>query len=42
MSCLACQLCHSHPFDLPAVRRKTLTVDFEGGNQSSNGAGVGA
>ena len=25
------------PFDLPAVRRKKLTVDFEGGNQSSNG-----
>jgi hypothetical protein len=21
------------PFDLPAVRRKKLTVDFEGGNQ---------
>src|SRR2546430_17185504 len=25
------------PFDLPAVARKKLTVDFEGGNQSSNG-----
>jgi hypothetical protein len=25
------------PFDLPAVRRKKLTVDFNGGNQSSNG-----
>jgi hypothetical protein len=25
------------PFDLPAVRRKKLTVDFGGGNQSSNG-----
>jgi hypothetical protein len=25
------------PFDLPAVRRKKLTVDFAGGNQSSNG-----
>src|SRR5271170_651140 len=25
------------PFDLSAVRRKKLTVDFEGGNQSSNG-----
>jgi DDE family transposase len=25
------------PFDLPAVRRKKLTVDFDGGNQSSNG-----
>ena len=24
------------PFDLPSVRRKKLTVDFEGGNQSSN------
>src|ERR1700676_2375601 len=24
------------PFDLPAVRRKKLTVDFDGGNQSSN------
>ena len=24
------------PFDLPAVRRKKLTVDFEGGNQSSD------
>ena len=22
------------PFDLPAVRRKKLTVDFDGGNQS--------
>ena len=27
------------PFDLPAVARKKLTVDFDGGNQSSN-AGV--
>jgi len=33
-------LCHSRhdddtllPFDLPAVHRKKLTVDFEGGNQ---------
>ena len=25
------------PFDLPSVERKKLTVDFEGGNQSSNG-----
>src|SRR5438270_154236 len=25
------------PFDLPSVDRKKLTVDFEGGNQSSNG-----
>jgi hypothetical protein len=25
------------PFDLSAVRRKKLTVDFGGGNQSSNG-----
>ena len=25
------------PFDLPSVRRKKLTVDFDGGNQSSNG-----
>jgi len=25
------------PFDLPSVRRKKLTVDFAGGNQSSNG-----
>jgi Transposase DDE domain group 1 len=25
------------PFDLPSVRRKKLTVDFEGGNQSSDG-----
>jgi hypothetical protein len=25
------------PFDLPAVARKKLTVDFEGGNQSSDG-----
>jgi Transposase DDE domain group 1 len=25
------------PFDLPSVRRKKLTVDFSGGNQSSNG-----
>jgi hypothetical protein len=24
------------PFDLPSVRRKKLTVDFAGGNQSSN------
>jgi hypothetical protein len=24
------------PFDLPAVCRKKLTVDFEGGNQSSD------
>jgi hypothetical protein len=24
------------PFDLPAVRRKKLTVDFDGGNQSSD------
>jgi hypothetical protein len=24
------------PFDLAAVRRKKLTVDFEGGNQSSD------
>jgi hypothetical protein len=25
------------PFDLPSVRRKKLTVNFAGGNQSSNG-----
>jgi hypothetical protein len=25
------------PFDLPSVRRKKLTVDFAGGNQSSYG-----
>src|SRR5271163_111901 len=25
------------PFDLPSVCRKTLTVHFDGGNQSSNG-----
>jgi hypothetical protein len=25
------------PFDLPAVQRKKLTVDFDGGNQSSDG-----
>ena len=25
------------PFDLPSVRRKKLTVDFDGGNQSSAG-----
>jgi hypothetical protein len=25
------------PFDLPSFRRKKLTVDFSGGNQSSNG-----
>jgi hypothetical protein len=25
------------PFDLPSVRRKKLTVDFSGDNQSSNG-----
>ena len=25
------------PFDLPSVHRKKLTVDFDGGNQSSNG-----
>jgi len=25
-----------HPFGLPAVYRKKLTVDFEGGNQSSD------
>ena len=24
------------PFDLPSVHRKKLTVDFEGGNQSSD------
>jgi hypothetical protein len=29
------------PFDLPAVHRKKLTVDFEGANQSSD-AGLGA
>ena len=28
------------PFDLPAVRRKKLTVDFDGGNQSSNGGAL--
>jgi hypothetical protein len=26
------------PFDLPAICRKKLTVDFDGGNQSSNAA----
>src|SRR4029077_18043922 len=37
------------PFDLPSVQRKKLTVDFDGGNQSSDGgllllrqAGAGA
>ena len=25
------------PFELPSVHRKKLTVDFDGGNQSSNG-----
>jgi hypothetical protein len=25
------------PFDLPSVQRKKLTVDFSGGNQSSDG-----
>ena len=25
------------PFDLPSVRRKKITVDFNGGIQSSNG-----
>ena len=25
------------PFELPSVRRRKLTVDFEGGNQSSDG-----
>jgi Transposase DDE domain group 1 len=25
------------PFDLPAVGRKKITVNFAGGNQSSNG-----
>ena len=25
------------PFDLPSVRRRKLTVDFDGGNQSSDG-----
>jgi Transposase DDE domain group 1 len=24
------------PFDLPAVQRKKLTIDFDGGNQSSD------
>src|SRR5215475_10732122 len=28
------------PFDLPAVRRKKLTVDFEGCDQSSNGGAL--
>jgi hypothetical protein len=28
------------PFDLRSVRRKKLTVDFEGGNQSSNGGAL--
>jgi hypothetical protein len=28
------------PLDLPVVRRKKLTVDFEGGNQSSNGGAL--
>src|SRR5271156_1417486 len=47
-SCLAYQPCATAtmtddkllPFDLPAVRRKKLTVDFEGGNQSSNGGAL--
>jgi hypothetical protein len=25
------------PFELPSIRRKKLTVDFPGGNQSSDG-----
>jgi hypothetical protein len=25
------------PLELPSVRRKKLTVDFDGGNQSSDG-----
>ena len=25
------------PFELPSVRRKKLTIDFDGGNQSSDG-----
>src|SRR4029077_6377533 len=25
------------PFDLPSVRRKKLTIDFDGGSQSSDG-----
>ena len=29
------------PFDLPAVARKKLTVDFDGGNQSSDGGLLG-
>jgi hypothetical protein len=24
------------PFDLPSVQRKKLTIDFDGGNQSSD------
>lgn len=28
------------PFDLPAVARKKLTVDFDGGNQSSDGGAL--
>src|SRR5277367_5818594 len=48
MSCLAYQPCATAtmtddkllPFDLPAVRRKKLTVDFEGGYQSSNGGAL--
>jgi hypothetical protein len=34
------QIWHQHaplPFSLPSVRRKKLTIDFAGGNQSSNG-----
>jgi hypothetical protein len=30
------------PFDLPSVCPKKLTVDFNGGNQSSNGGLLGA
>jgi hypothetical protein len=28
------------PFDLPSVRRKKLTADIEGGNQSSDAGGL--
>src|SRR6202171_899289 len=44
-SCIAYQPCATAamtddtllPFDLPSVRRKKLTIDFDGGNQSSDG-----
>jgi hypothetical protein len=38
--CCKTQIWYQHaplPFSLPSVRRKKLTIDFAGGNQSSNG-----